>query len=432
MRAKRVAVICSTDPRQDNRILKQVQVLMDLNYDVALFGVDSGVDIATYKLTGVSVFLYPRDIFPSWIRRIIRISRRVRGRSKVTSALSSVSEVQTCQDVAKKPSLIRDLKAICIDMRYLSYLYDAVSRDVAYFDPDIIHAHELPAAVAALKITKKLNCKFIYDAHEFETNREARLPDFSWAHRKQVEGGIMRRANGVITVSDMMSEAHAENYDIAKPLVVYNSPVDISPTSHGETPCDVKSYLGLSLSQKLAVYVGGFRPGRGVDIILDAVNAVPDLHLACVGISQNSPAAKHLIKSVHVKKLDLKLYFVAPRQPAELISFLSTADLSVVATEDSCLNHAYSMPNKLFESAFANVPLAVTPIAAAAGFVHDLKLGEVANSYDASDYAIAIRNVLSNTRQSYYTEDVKQTLEQLYSWPAQAEKIAKLYQDILE
>ena len=54
-----------------------------------------------------------------------------------------------------------------------------------------------------------------------------------------------------------------------------------------------------------------------------------------------------------------RVHFLAPRDPLDLVPYVSGADLGVIPRPSEHLNNFFSMPNKFMEMVMARLPIAV-------------------------------------------------------------------------
>ena len=106
--------------------------------------------------------------------------------------------------------------------RYIRFVY---LDEVINFKPDIIHAHDLETLRAATYFKKLTGCKVIYDAHEFEIDRNPPMGKLSKLYVRQQEGKYIKSVDLVVTVSNEIADELQTNYTLKeKPLVILNIP----------------------------------------------------------------------------------------------------------------------------------------------------------------------------------------------------------------
>ncbi len=115
----------------------------------------------------------------------------------------------------------------------------------------------------------------------------------------------------------------------------------------------------LDADTPLLVYTGLVTRNRGLELMLEALAQLPGFHLAMVGRAEPQIAAA-LARQAQALGVVERVHGVAPVPPEELIDFIASGDVAVIAAPDACLSYRYSLPNKLFEALFAGLPLVVT------------------------------------------------------------------------
>lgn len=318
---------------------------------------------------------------------------------------------------------------------YLVYalsMYDAVTA----FDPKIIHAHDLYMLQAGSKLKQKLNCKLVYDAHEYERDRVREHPQWRKDMIKDEETREIKNADAVITVSEAISEKLAQHYQIQPPHVVFNT--SFSDSSHiSETQSrytDIRKIIGLNASTPLVVHIGKlFNMHRQTGLfkeMIQALNKLPNAHLALLG--PNTELAKKQV-SEWSARFDVaeRVHVLDPIPYPYVPSFIRTANIGIVAMHGDNLNTEYAMPNKLFEVALAHLPLIVSDQQQIRKFVDENANGLCIDCDDPNAIAQAVNSILSTPEKYSYSQEQQETLLQLFSWPAQAGKLSRLYGALL-
>src|SRR5699024_3830261 len=132
---------------------------------------------------------------------------------------------------------------------------------------DIIHCNDLaplPIAVV-IKIFVNRKIKIVYDAHEYQTERNG-LRGIRKFVSKLMEKILIKEASYVITVSNGIATEYAEKYKIKKPTVIYNCPSFVKAEKN-----DIfRKKFNISDDQTIYLYQGGLYKGRGLELSLDA------------------------------------------------------------------------------------------------------------------------------------------------------------------
>lgn len=338
-------------------------------------------------------------------RRVIAVARRWRSRMPL------------------RMRLLTGLYRILTFRLVLLTMGDAVTA----LSPDVIHAHDLQTLPAAAKLATRLGATLVYDSHELATHVSTRPPLPMRLWMKWKERRSIPHAARVITVSSGIAEHLERRYGLASPVAtIFNSPPTITGRS---TSSDVRADLGLSESVPLALYVGALTANRGLEQTVDALGLLPEFHLACVG-----PRRADWEMDMHARAkaggFDHRIHFMDPVPIEELTGYLSTADVGVIAIQNISLSYWFTMPNKLFETVLAGVPVVVADLPHLRDFAREHAVGVVADEKDPASLAKAIREVMSRPELRPTGERLERLREE-FGWEAQARRLVALYDELV-
>jgi glycosyltransferase involved in cell wall biosynthesis len=302
----------------------------------------------------------------------------------------------------------------------------AVRSHCEQFRPEVIHAHDLSALPVALLAGAHVVARVVYDAHELEAHRNGLTP-LDQRLTALIERRHIVQADRVITVCESIATHLEREYGIPRPAVIMNAP---DPAPPSEVQRGLRAVVGLPTSVPLAVYVGKVTFGRGLQQLVQAMPHMPAVHVAMLG-----PRVEHIAERL----VDLagrlgvanRLHLVDSVPPAEVVPFIATADLGVVPIQDVCLSYRYCMPNKLFEMAFAGIPVCVSNLPEMRAFVEREHVGMVMDERDPRDIARAVM-ALYERRDEYVAKG--ENLERMkaqYAWSNQAEQLRRCYQELI-
>jgi glycosyltransferase involved in cell wall biosynthesis len=297
--------------------------------------------------------------------------------------------------------------------------------------PEIVHAHDLVTLSGAGLAARSLGCRFIYDAHELERHTNYwSLNRWTKYWIARYETGLARQADAVITVSDSIADWLAAEYGIRRPLVVLNAPTGVPPVfSHVEGAQCLRGKLGLSDSTPLVAYVGSVTIDRGLSLCVRSLVYLPTAHFAAVGPRYDVTEAEMIRAANEIGVLD-RVHFVDPVPSNQVMAFMQGADCSVMAIQNVCLSYYFCFPNKLLESVFAGLPVAVANLQELRAFVEKHGVGVVMDETNPQAIADAIRTLLEN-RERYRPSLTKiKEIEEQYGWRRQSEKLLGLYSNL--
>jgi glycosyltransferase involved in cell wall biosynthesis len=320
--------------------------------------------------------------------------------------------------------------------RYASYLRydaftDAVLADAADWQPEVVHAHDLFTLPAGAAIARRSGARLVYDSHELETHRQPpplpRLQRFI----ERLERRHIGRCDGIITVSGSIADHLAATYGIERPAVVCNAP-DLraaAEAAKGLGNDSIRARLALSEDQPLVVYVGYVAKNRGLDVALEALARMPGVHLAALG-----PARPEVLQELHQLAASLQVterfHTLEPVEPSAVVPFISTATVGIIPILPVTLSYAYCLPNKLFEMAFAGLPIAASRLVEIERFIHRYGLGETFAPGDAAECAKVLGTLIAEAPSRRPSQETHERLRSDYDWEAQTRVIDELYTDI--
>jgi glycosyltransferase involved in cell wall biosynthesis len=297
---------------------------------------------------------------------------------------------------------------------------------------DIIHCNDLKALPVGFLVKKLFNSqvKIVYDAHEYETQMYG-LSKLDKFFAFIIEKNLISSADVVFTVSDSIADEYKKLYSIAKPTLIFNTPVykDVTGSSQDDNVFRLK--FNIAENQKIFIYQGGFSKSRGIESILVAFD---QLNTDFKGEKDSLPVVVFMGYGI-LLPLVLQFSNRCPNifyHPAvkinEVFDYTKCADFGILYTENSCLNNFYCMPNKIFEYLMAEVPVIASNTKDVKNFVDQKNVGEVAESNDVYGLLNAIKKILSKDA-SQFRENIL-SVKKEYNWQSQEKKMIEAYHNL--
>jgi len=217
---------------------------------------------------------------------------------------------------------------------------------------DIVHASDLYALGACRRRADTLGCALTYDAREYYPHVAGTVgkPWSRWWWQR-VEEAHVRRADAVFTVSESIATALASDYGIKKPYLVYNAPPTI-PTGDAFDDPGLKARIGTSAP--VFVHLGQMKAHRGGPALIEALTHIDRVHLVFLGYGSEKERLQTLSARFAVAD---RVHFLEPVPPDGIRAAIRDADAGISMLEDTCLNHRYALPNKLFDYIHAGLPV---------------------------------------------------------------------------
>jgi len=282
--------------------------------------------------------------------------------------------------------------------------------------PDIIHCHDTMALPAGILVKLITGAKILYDAHELESNKNGQTRILSKA-TLAIEKKCWPYVDHLISVSDSILEWYNINLGVKTNTLILNSPI-IRSSELKHSKYFHKLY-GIETTKLVFVYLGILGNGRGIELILDAFcEEKIESHVVFVGYGELEKTIRDKAKV----QSNIHLHEAVPHE--DVVSIVKSADVGLCLIENVSLSDYYSLPNKLFEYAFAGLPILTSDFPDLSKLVHRYNLGKVCS--------LNLRALICIIKEMelYPLERLSADLTEL-GWQRQAEKLVSAYRIIL-
>jgi len=309
--------------------------------------------------------------------------------------------------------------------------------------PDVLHAHDLPLAEAALRGAPGL--PLVADFHE-------NWPGFidwvfqgypRWIGRLADRGGWSRserrvtaRAQRLIVVDPTNGERLRQLYgvDAARLVEVSNTPdlplldqllaAAANDSSNG-------SANGSSTDSVRLLYMGGIDRGRGLHTVVDALAepsfAARDVRLELVGDGPYRPALEAQVQRL---QLGARVTFAGWQPYRALPSFLRRAHVGIVPHVKDPLTQT-TIPNKIFEYMAGRIPVLASDCTPMVRVLNETKSGVWFASENVDDCRRALRQLVDDAAMRERMGAAgRHWVESKYRWSVTERALLDLYADL--
>ncbi|WP_141338860.1 glycosyltransferase [Ornithinimicrobium kibberense] len=374
--------------------------------------------------------------------RTTRAWRRLRGRapdggprSPSTPAPAPAAAPPPAEPSPTTPAASSTARAVAVDLwmrlyqtvRLGHWWYGAV-RTARGLEPDVVHANDANTLVPALLTTMGTPGQVVYDSHELWRRRNTRQDRWlAPAVDALVETVGTRLAAGVITVSPSIATWLQDHYHLAQtPTLVRNIPTARPTPAPAEGR--LRELAGLGPEARVVSYTGSITTGRGLEETVDALALLDDdVHLVLLGYGAPQYVDR-LLRRARTEGVADRMHLVGSVPSAQVPQTLADADVAVVYVRPICLSYLYSLPNKLFESIHAGLPIVAADLPDTAEVVRRHGVGEVFDARTPADLAAAIRTVLADP--GHYRQAAVAAARDL-TWEREAARMVALYDRVL-
>lgn len=326
---------------------------------------------------------------------------RPRFRSRVTTALrTGFDSGQRAGRMTKLVGWLRrnPVRRFFADRwRNAAYDFKLISAAISAH-ADVIHANDLDTLAVSWAAARLGGSRLVYDSHELwlgsarylrETGAAGRLRD------RLTERLLIGAADAVIAVTRGRGEVMKTMYPrIRGPWIVENCP---HPTDETAPTGLLRSRLGIGPDTVLVLYQGIIAWERGIEQLLDAAPLLrgTGVRIAIVGHDVTGGTLPARAASPELGGL----VDILPPVPSEKLPELTAdADAGLILFRNTCLNHYYSLPNKLYEYMMAGVPIIASDLPEIARVIREYDIGRLVDPEDPASIAAAIRGIAADRR----------------------------------
>ncbi|MDZ5493112.1 MULTISPECIES: glycosyltransferase family 4 protein [Micromonospora] len=304
-------------------------------------------------------------------------------------------------------------------------------------EPDIIHANDFRMLGVGARAMLRARAagrdtKLVWDAHEFVGGITGRADNPRWLPAQiAYTAEYAAYPDAVVTVSDTLAELLQETHALPeRPAVVLNAPMAPPADADGDTP-DLRALCGVDERTPVLVYAGAVNPSRGVQLMVEALPELPEVHVAFVTMNPNGDNrfSETLLERAVELGVGDRVHLLPYVKHWQVVPFLSAADAGVIPIHHKP-NHELALITKFLEYSHARLPIVVSDVKTMAQTARDTGQGEVFRAEDLTDYVRAVRSVLADPARYRAAYDKPGLLEG-WTWEAQARVLDQVYSGLL-
>jgi glycosyltransferase involved in cell wall biosynthesis len=138
----------------------------------------------------------------------------------------------------------------------------------------------------------------------------------------------------------------------------------------------LRTNLGLQSDDFVAIYQGALTINRGIETLLAMAPQLNGtrIHLVFMGYGMLEPQVMESVRQ------NANVHFQPAVPYEEVLNYTGDADVGLVSVKPVCLSYLYCLPNKLFESIQAGIPVLVNDLPDCVALIEEFGIGaRVAN-----------------------------------------------------
>lgn len=320
----------------------------------------------------------------------------------ITDLKRRIAQVESTSAGSPTPSRVRvwkqalnlptpQLRVRPADLNTLVHNWIAAAEALATTTPNIFWAADLDALPPVVWAAAQCpGSKVIFDAHELFTELDY-LDPLQLGEWDDIAQTFVPHADLVLTVGDEIGDVFRDRYGAARVEVIPNlaEAADVSTTT-------LREVIGVPRTTPLAVHIGNVVANRRPELAVDLLAQSPMLHVAFVGEVRDGLENVLLDRARELGVSD-RIHLVPPVPGRQLVEFVRSADVSLILYSPRRSKHLeLTMPNKLFDSLAAGLPVVATEGLAPARYVTEHGLGVTFTDGDVDSLAAAVATALDD------------------------------------
>lgn len=301
-----------------------------------------------------------------------------------------------------------------LDWRAVTALIDICRRERV----DIWHGHDYKTNALGLLLKRFWPMRLVTTVHGW-VHHTARTPMYY-----RVDKFCLPRYEKVICVSDDLHRACRRAGVPAKRCELIENAIDLDDYSRAMATDQAKAKLGLPATGFVVGAVGRLEPEKGFDVLIRSMSELGlrgiDATLVVVGEGSDRGRLESLAHSLGVRA-------VLPGWKSDVRTWFEAMDLFALSS------FREGLPNVLLEAMALQVPCVATRINGIPRLIQDGRNGLLVPPGDSAALTNAMQAVLTNAdlRQVFRLASRK-TVESRYSFPVRMQKMAAIYDELLD
>jgi glycosyltransferase involved in cell wall biosynthesis len=325
--------------------------------------------------------------------------------------------------------------------RRTGYLTFALGRAAGRARQDLIFTRDLGVASLLLHLPSALRAPLVYEGHGIASETAAALPQLvtgaaapSAAKLRRLAGReerVWRSADGYVTITSGLAREMARRFGERPRVAVVPDGVRLlsdptmaastSPAAGGDAVARSPFTIG---------YAGHLYPWKGVELIVEAVAALPDTRALIIGGHTAEPDLGRVREFAQQLDCASRVEFTGHLPPLEARRRLRDADVLALPNPASAISTEFTSPLKLFEYMAAGRPIIASNLPSIREVLRDDENAVLVEPGNPQAFTAGIRRLKEDPTTAERL--ARQALEdvQQYTWDARAEKLEDLFRQV--
>lgn len=343
---------------------------------------------------------------------------------KIKGNVTGISSVKTYGlNWLKSPRRFWQLYQFMYNFR----LYMGGTKIIKQERPDIIHERQTFLGFAGLRLARKFKLPFVCEINApLSTELGMYYNNFYKLLGNIVQKNIVTNADKIIVVSNELKDYLITMYKInSNRIEVVPNGVDLERFNSSLDGARIRNVYNLG-DTPVVCFVGTLRKWHGIDTLLKAAKMISKINpLVKFMIIGDGPCSESLKNDVPDNTI-----FTGAIDYQKISEYLSAADILVAPYPK--MDFFYFSPIKLFEYMAAGKPIIASNIGQISEVIENMQTGILVEPGNVDDLTNNILYLINDdVLMKKLGQNARKKVENEYSWKINAERIMKIYDEIL-
>ena len=327
--------------------------------------------------------------------------------------------------------------------RRVGYVTFAIGRAMGRTRQDLIFSRDLGLASLLLRMPAPLRAPVVYEAHGIAADVAAALPGLLTGAPKaspakldrlaRRDAHVWNDADGYVTITGGLASELTKRFGERPRIAVVPDGVR-TPGPMPQPFTSAKATADKPAPSPTAFtigYAGHLYPWKGVDLVVEAVAALPGTRGLIVGGHDKEPDLARVKARADELQCAARMTFTGLLPPAEVAARLRQADVLTLPNPASAISSTFTSPLKLFEYMASGRPIVASDLPALREVLRDGEnalLVEPGSPQALTAAILRIRNdaALGRRLAAQAMVDAAQ-----FTWARRAERLETLFSEVL-
>jgi glycosyltransferase involved in cell wall biosynthesis len=320
--------------------------------------------------------------------------------------------------------------------RRAAYVSYAVGRAAGRARQDVLFTRDLGVASLLLRIPATLRAPLVYEAHGIAADVAAAMPSLltggapaSPAKLRRLAGRDARvwtRAEGYVSITAALASALERHFGRRDRVAVVPDGVRPPEETEGTAATDRAEPRPFVIG-----YAGHLYPWKGVELIIEAVTALPDTTALIVGGHEREPDIQRLSDFALSIECRSRVTFTGQVPPREVFARLREADVLVLPNPPSAISTSFTSPLKLFEYMAAERPIVASDLPSIREVLTHERNAILVEAGNPQALTAGIRRVKEDPALASRLARQARADVAAYTWDRRAERLEAIFGEVL-